>query len=64
MDKNKNELKNNGSGKIILSENNGNILYNEISNLIEQSRRILYAQMNSTTFLCSGKSVGALTMIY
>ena len=43
--------KNNESGEIILSENNGDMLLNEISNLIEQSRRVIYAQANSTTVL-------------
>ena len=51
MGKNKSDLKNNGSGDIILSENNGDALYKEISNLIEQSRRVIYTQASSTTIL-------------
>ena len=43
--------KNNESGEIILSENNGDALYNEISEMIEKSRRVIYAQANSTTVL-------------
>ena len=43
------ELINNQSGDILSASNNGHLLFGEISNLIEQSRRILYTQMNSTT---------------
>jgi predicted nuclease of restriction endonuclease-like (RecB) superfamily len=49
MGSNKKDLKNKNDGEIILSHNNGDILYNEISNLIEQSRRIIYAQASHTT---------------
>ena len=48
---NKNDLKNNKNGAVILSENDSHILFNEISNLIENSRRVIYAQANSTTVL-------------
>ena len=49
--KNKKVLADNDNGKIIPAGNNGDILYNEISYLIEQSRRVIYAQASNTTIL-------------
>ena len=50
MDKNKKgELMKTEIGDGLLSENGGHLLYNEISTLIEQSRRTMLAQVSSTT---------------
>jgi len=52
MDNNKKiELINNEDGKAITSANNEHMLFDEISNLIEQGRRTIYAQANNITVL-------------
>ena len=51
MSSNKKDLKNENNGEVVPSDNNADILFNEISSLIEQSRRVIYTQANSTTVL-------------
>jgi len=49
--KNKDDLTYKENGNMIPSENNGDMLFAEIANMIEQSRRAIYAQASSTTVL-------------
>ena len=45
------EQKNGTGGEVMLSENNGHLLFDEISEMIEESRRRIYAHASGTTVL-------------
>jgi hypothetical protein len=51
MTENNNNFVNNENGKIITSDNNGDVLVNVISSLIEGNRRAIYVHASGTTVM-------------